>query len=929
MFIHELSLLAIREKVSTQVLMKEVKSTFEYQVGGSLDSDSPSYVTRQADEAFYQALKSGQFCYVLNSRQMGKSSLRVQTMQRLQAEGTVCVFIDLTGMGKQDGPEKWYAGIVQSLVSGCQLKPQIQWRHWWRERRDLLSPVQRLSLFIEEVVLVEVKQNIVVFVDEIDRVLSQQFSLDDFFGLIRYFCEQRHTNPNYQRLTWALLGVATPSDLIRNKTSTPFNMGKAIELQGFQLYEVEPLIEGLKGKVNRPEAVMEEILAWTGGQPFLTQKLCQLVLQQLERTTPTSTPPLTPPKGEIQNPKFIESVVMSRLIENWEANDEPEHLRTIRDRILRNEQRACRLLGLYQQILQQGEIAFDGSSEQRELRLSGLVVERQGKLTAYNRIYQAVFDETWVERKLAELRPYAEEINAWFASECQDESSLLRGRELQDALTWALGKSLSDADYQYLVASQDLAKRQAETALEAAEQASKLLASARQKARQEVLQHRIGGGRLPTIALGITVPVLLLRFCGLLQGLEWAMLDQFFRWRPREAPDTRIVIVAIDEPAIAQVGQWPIPDGVLAQAIAKIKAQQPRTIGLDLYRDLPVEPGHRDLINLFKSTPNLFGIEKVVGERIAPPPVLSQRQQVGFADQVLDGDGKVRRALLAVGLSERDQDVCYSLVVKAALHYLKAEGVTLKESGVGPEQVLLGRATFQRFESYDGGYVRAHTGGYRVLINFRGNQDNFSTVSLKQVLDGKIPLNSLRDRLVLIGTTAESIKDLFYTPYSGGLFSSPQLMPGVVLQANIASQILAAALDGRPLLCTWQEPLEWLWILAWAGVGAMISWRLKSPTLIAISLLLASGGLLGGCYLVFVVGWWLPAVPSLMALLGAAVVLSLVTNRQRDRLLFHRTLALVLEICQDHPTSGPIALEYLKQSETTENQALIEEHLEN
>ena len=225
--------------------MTETSSNYEYQVGGSLDSDAPSYVIRAADSAFYQALKAGQFCYVLNSRQMGKSSLRVRTMQRLQAEGIVCVLIDLTEMGKQDmTPEKWYGGIVQYLVSGCQLSSIIQWRTWWRERRDLLSPVQRLSLFIKEVLLVEVKQNIVIFVDEIDRVLSQNFSLDDFFGLIRCCCEQRDTHPDYKRLTFALLGVATPADLIRDKNQTPFNIGQGIQLQGFQPGEVQPLLAG-------------------------------------------------------------------------------------------------------------------------------------------------------------------------------------------------------------------------------------------------------------------------------------------------------------------------------------------------------------------------------------------------------------------------------------------------------------------------------------------------------------------------------------------------------------------------------------------------------------------------------------------------------------------------------------------------------------
>ncbi len=894
--------------------MSETKSNYEYQVGGSLDSDAPSYVTRAADSAFYQALKAGQFCYVLNSRQMGKSSLRVRTMQRLQAEGTVCVLIDLTEMGKQDmTPEKWYGGIVQYLVSGCELSSIIQWRIWWRERRDLLSPVQRLSLFIKEVLLIQVKQNIVIFVDEIDRVLSQNFCLDDFFGLIRCFCEQRDTHPNYKRLTFALLGVATPADLIRDKTQIPFNIGQGIQLQGFQSDEVQPLLDGLQGKIAHPEAVIREILNWTGGQPFLTQKLCQLVIRFGNH-------------GEIppsESPKFIEQVVRERIVENWEAQDEPEHLRTIRDRILRRKQKVIQLLGLYQKILQQGELRADGSPEQMELRLSGLVVEKQGKLKVYNPIYQAVFNRNWVERNLDQLRPYAPDLAAWIASGSQDESSLLQGVELQNALTWSLGKSLSDGDYQFLVASQDLAKQQTQKLLEANQQASRLLASARSKAKQKVLKQRLGLGWMPLLALGVTVPIILLRFCGLLQGLEWNLLDRFFRWRPVEEADGRIVIVTIDEPDLKEVGQWPVPDRILAQTLAKIKAQNPQAIGLDLYRDLPVEPGHTDLVKLFNSTPNLFGIEKVLEPKIAPSPTLSQRGQVGFADFLLDADGKVRRALLSVILSE--DEVRYSFPIKLALHYLETEGIALEQVDGEPQRVSLGKAVFKRFTGNDGGYVRTESGGYQILLNFRGNQHNFATFSLREVLDNQIPPDSFRDRLVLIGTTAESIKDLFYTPYSSGLFHSPELMPGIFIHANITSQILSAALDGRPLIRVWSELIEWLGILAIAGIGTVISWWFKSTWAIAFCLLLVSSGLLGGCYLAFVLGWWLPLIPSLLALVGASVALFVFMNKQREQLQFRLTLTLLLETYQDYPTIGRIAIEYLKQSESQENKAFIDQ----
>ena len=198
-----------------------INQTFSYQIGGSLANQSPSYVVRKSDRELEQALEAGEFCYVLNSRQMGKSSLRVRAMERLQAAGSVCVAIDLTGMGTQDlTPEKWYAGILRSLVSGCQLK--FNWRNWWRDKRDLFTPVQRLALFIEEVLLVEVSAKIAIFIDEIDRVLSQKFSLDDFFALIHSCHQKRQVNSAYNRLTFTLLGVAAPRDLIRDKESVAF-----------------------------------------------------------------------------------------------------------------------------------------------------------------------------------------------------------------------------------------------------------------------------------------------------------------------------------------------------------------------------------------------------------------------------------------------------------------------------------------------------------------------------------------------------------------------------------------------------------------------------------------------------------------------------------------------------------------------------------
>ncbi|MDJ0679466.1 MAG: CHASE2 domain-containing protein [Xenococcaceae cyanobacterium MO_167.B52] len=365
--------------------------SFDYRYsGGSLNADDPTYVMRQADWDFYNGLKDGEFCYVLNSRQMGKSSLRVRTMARLQAEGIVCAFIDLTGIGKESiTPEQWYADIVRSLVNSCLTR--FNWRKWWREQRDFLSPVQRLKVFIEEILLVKIKQKIVIFVDEIDRVLSQKFSLDDFFAIIRTCYNLRSNKPKYKRLTWALLGVATPFDLITNPHSNPFNIGNAIALQGFQLTESLILAEGLKHLTDTPEELLKAILYWTGGQPFLTQKLCWLVAKSNTII------------NQGKESDFVTELVQNNVIKNWESQDEPPHLKTIRSRIIYSPQSSKKLLLLYQQILRSGKIAIKKAPEYRELQLSGLVTKQGKYLKVYNPIYREVFNNSWVKKELATL----------------------------------------------------------------------------------------------------------------------------------------------------------------------------------------------------------------------------------------------------------------------------------------------------------------------------------------------------------------------------------------------------------------------------------------------------------------------------------------------------------------------------------------------
>ncbi|WP_193200428.1 eIF2A-related protein [Nostoc sp. MG11] len=474
-----------------------MSNNFSYKVGGSLTEDAPSYVVRQADSDLYNELKAGNFCYIFNSRQMGKTSLQVRTIKRLQAEGIACTTIDISGRGSKDiNPEQWYAGIVYTLVANFEItNPSEFIRTWWKENYEL-APIQRLDIFIEKILLEKVKSKLVVFIDEIDSILSLNFEVDDFFVWIRSCYEKRNFNSKFNRITFVLLGVATPSDLIADKVRTPFNIGCAIQINGFQIHEIPPLASGLKG-IKNPQAILKEVLAWTGGQPFLTQKLCDLLV-----TSPQVT-------NKATEAEWVKNIVTQQIIENWESQDEPPHLKTIKDRILMSKHNTGALLGLYQKILQLGQISASDSSEQIELRLSGLVVEQQGYLRVYNRIYASVFDLNWVEKALADLRPYSEALSAWFASSYRDNSRLLHGKALKDAKNWAANKSLNQEDYQFLTASQELEKQKIATALEFQEEESRILAQANEtlttaqhQAKQQI---RIGGGVLICSLIGATI----------------------------------------------------------------------------------------------------------------------------------------------------------------------------------------------------------------------------------------------------------------------------------------------------------------------------------------------------------------------------------------------------------------------------------------
>jgi AAA-like domain len=270
--------------------------------------------------------------------------------------------------------------------AGGTLRERFDLIEWWESMR-LLPPVHRFSEFIKTILLTELRQErIVIFIDEIDSILNLNFNTDNFFATIRYFYNERANYPELNRITFVLLGVASPSRLIKDNNRTPFNIGQAINLSGFSLDEVEPLIRGLKDKCDNPMALIKEILAWTGGQPLLTQRICQLIIDSDNFIAQGS------------ETKQVQSLVQTEVIDKWSYQDSQEHFKSIRSRLLDTHLSPVRLLQMYQQILQTGEILVDDSEEVTELLLSGLVRNCEGKLKVYNRIYQSVFDESWIEQ---------------------------------------------------------------------------------------------------------------------------------------------------------------------------------------------------------------------------------------------------------------------------------------------------------------------------------------------------------------------------------------------------------------------------------------------------------------------------------------------------------------------------------------------------
>jgi adenylate cyclase len=387
----------------------------------------------------------------------------------------------------------------------------------------------------------------------------------------------------------------------------------------------------------------------------------------------------------------------------------------------------------------------------------------------------------------------------------------------------------------------------------------------------------------------VTLSLIAVRHLGILQSVELGAYDQMLRLRPDETPDSRLLIVGITEGDIQRLKQWPISDRKIAEILQKIEKMQPRAIGLDILRDVPLGEGRQELAKILQKSDRIIGVCLVTDGSAetpgSPPPPGMSPKNIGYADFAVDPGGVLRRSLLFMKppkiesnspvekhLCNDDSQVLFSFNLQLALRYLQAHKIYPQLST--DKSLWLGATQLKQLGNNDGGYKNADVRGYQILINYRSQRQVAKQVTLTDVLEDKIDPNLVKDKIVLIGYTTETVKDFFYTPYSAGQ-NKDQLMFGIVAHAQVVSQILSAVLDKRPLFWFWPEWVEILWISGWSIVGGILASRMTHPTRLALAFI----GTLGICcsisFGIFMLGGWIPvAVPALAFIVTGAIIVS-------------------------------------------------------
>ncbi|MCC5638456.1 CHASE2 domain-containing protein [Nostoc sp. CHAB 5844] len=394
------------------------------------------------------------------------------------------------------------------------------------------------------------------------------------------------------------------------------------------------------------------------------------------------------------------------------------------------------------------------------------------------------------------------------------------------------------------------------------------------------------GGTVVVTSVAIAGLILGLRELGSLQGMELAAFDWLMRSRPDESTDNRFLVVGVDDTDIQTRKEYPIEDGTMAQLLTKLEEHEPRVIGIDILRDVKqgAAAGREELLQILSGNENIAAVcvlSKADSPGIAAAPGIPE-DRVGVADFPVDAGGTVRQGMLisvpkASKLPKPNEHICNiadpenqlpSLSFQMVVRYLAAQGIEPQPTKSG--ELQLGSTVLKRLTPKSGGYHKADTEDYQILLNYRSAKNAVKQVSLSDVLADKVDPALIKDKIVMIGYTAQIVKDTFYTPYSAGSADS-QKMPGVVVHAQNASQILSAVLDKRPLFWFWNEWQEGLWVFAWSLVGGFLAWQIRKPWLLILGGGVAIAVLLGSTYVIFFQAGWIPLVPPILGLLGSAV----------------------------------------------------------
>jgi hypothetical protein len=504
-----------------------------YQVKGALPANAPSYIKRDADDQLYDALIHHKYCYVLNYRQVGKSSLKNSCASRLEKKGHKCVHIDLTAIGSKDiDVEQWYFSFISSISRRLNLSQRKVMEYWLKKN---LTVISRVALIFDELILKETSEQITIFVDEIDFILSiNKFNTDNFFALIRRFYNLRGEDKRYNRLTFVLLGVASANDLMQDSSRTPFNIAENIKISQLRIEQSHRLMDGLNNQKIDKKEILERVFRCTAGTSFLTQKILEYIS-----------------KHPIENLKEVDNIVDKLFIQEGfnEVN-----LSNIQERIIKNETHNVKMLYTIEQIQNGMKIEEDGREQTFiYLKLSGLIKVKDGILVYSNLIYKRIFNAFWLEKMIDKLdRPILKYLQKWEQHNLENDY-LLKEEKLKEVTRWAYSRSdLLAIEHEYLSLSHQEENRKSrikleeeqkkivekfleeekkfnQQLLEEKEKVNKKLLEEKEKANEKLLKEKQKSNqkllRQKRIMAGITV-IIILSTIGILSGGFYYYIDK-------------------------------------------------------------------------------------------------------------------------------------------------------------------------------------------------------------------------------------------------------------------------------------------------------------------------------------------------------------------------------------------------------------------